>query len=306
MKVAVEDLHAVVLAAKQHGGKVVLGGHSLGGSITTAYATWDFNGRAGASDLSGLVFDDGGSGPTAVTETAASASLQALQAASPWLSFGGISAPYAGLYSTVGSMLTKMDPSGGSIFQGFQLAPAALRAPVTATNEASYAYALDTKSSPANLRAAQAHLGRLAPSGDPRPWDGAGEITPVQRFADMFSGTELMGYDGTAWYHPMRLTIDSGAVAAGNANPAQAVLDVAATHGHDLPKGLRIYAFRAALGGQRVLDGATALADQSGIPHSQLTLVDRHDTYAHNDPASASPANDFLDNLVPFLDGIGQ
>ena len=27
------------------GGKVVLGGHSLGGSITTAYATWDFDGQ---------------------------------------------------------------------------------------------------------------------------------------------------------------------------------------------------------------------------------------------------------------------
>ena len=37
-------------AAAQRGGrKVVLGGHSLGGSITTAYATWDFGGRPGAA-----------------------------------------------------------------------------------------------------------------------------------------------------------------------------------------------------------------------------------------------------------------
>ena len=33
--------------AKQRGGKVVVGGHSLGGTITTAYATWDFKGKAG-------------------------------------------------------------------------------------------------------------------------------------------------------------------------------------------------------------------------------------------------------------------
>jgi hypothetical protein len=151
------------------------------------------------------------------------------------------------------------------------------------------------------LRAAQAHLGQLAATGDPRGWDSTGALTPIQRYADMFSGTGLKGLDGTAWYHPQRLTIDSGAVAAGNANPAQAVLDVKATHGHDLSKRLLIYAFGAALGGQRVLDAAKILAEQSKIPASQLTLVNRESAYAHNDPAGASPNNDFLKNLVPFL-----
>ncbi len=64
MNVEVEDMRRVVEAAKKQGGKVVLGGHSLGGSMTTAYATWDFNGKPGAKDLSGLVFIDGGSSPT--------------------------------------------------------------------------------------------------------------------------------------------------------------------------------------------------------------------------------------------------
>ena len=40
----------------------MVGGHSLGGSITTAYATRDFNGRPGARGLAGLVYIDGGSG----------------------------------------------------------------------------------------------------------------------------------------------------------------------------------------------------------------------------------------------------
>ena len=44
-----------------------MGGHSLGGSIATAYATWDFNGRPGGRDLSGLVLIDGASSPTPVT-----------------------------------------------------------------------------------------------------------------------------------------------------------------------------------------------------------------------------------------------
>ena len=56
------DLHRVIAAAKRDGRTVVLGGHSLGGSMTTAYATWDFGGRAGASDLAGLVFIDGAGG----------------------------------------------------------------------------------------------------------------------------------------------------------------------------------------------------------------------------------------------------
>src|SRR5262249_38982885 len=154
--------------------------------------------------------------------------------------------------------------------------------------------------------AAQAHLGHLAASGNPRGWDQAGEITPIQRFAMMFSGTGLRSLDGTAWYHPLRLTIDSGAVAAGNANPAQAILDVHATHGHDLPPDLPIYAFGAARGGQRVLDAAMILASQSNIPERNLTLIDRHETYAHNDPNSAYPKNDFIDGLVPFLAKIGQ
>ena len=133
------------------------------------------------------------------------------------------------------------------------------------------------------------------------------QLTPIQRFADMFSGYSLahddglLSLDGTAWYHPLRLTIDSGAVAEGNANPAQAVLDVRATHGHDLPATLRILAFGAALGGQNVLNAATILANQSGIPPENLSLLDRHQTYAHNDPSGAFPQNDFVDQLVPFL-----
>ena len=142
----------------------------------------------------------------------------------------------------------------------------------------------------------------LASSGDPRGWDDDGELTPLRRMAEAFGGRGLQGLDGTAWYHPLRLTLDAGAVAAGNANSAQEVLDVNATHGDDLPRSLKIYAFAAALGGTRVLDAAKTLAKQSRLPANRLTLVDRHNTYAHNDPATAEPStNEFLDKLVPFL-----
>jgi hypothetical protein len=64
---------------------------------------------------------------------------------------------------------------------------------------------------------------------------------------------------------------------------------------------MRIYAFGAALGGERVLAAARVLATQSGIPSSRLRLIDRRADYSHNDPNSASPRNAFVDGLLPFL-----
>src|SRR5262249_54919725 len=160
-------------------------------------------------------------------------------------------APFAGLFNATGALGVLIDPDSPSIGQAWPLLPADLKPPIPVTNIGEYGYALDTETSPPALAAAQAPLGPLAASGDPPRWGQAGEITPIERSAAMFAGEGLPGLDGTAWYHPRRLTIDSGAVAAGNVNPAQDVLDVHATHGHDLPQNLRIYAFGAALGGQR-------------------------------------------------------
>lgn len=300
MNVEIEDLHRVVLAARRHGRTVVMGGHSLGGSITTAYATWDFGGRPGAKDLAGLVYIDGGSRPTPVTAAQATQSLADLQTATPWLAFGGIPSPFLGLFSEGGALLALREPDSPSIGQAFPLVPANLKPPVRATNKAQFGYAVDTETSPPNLFAAQAHVGHLAASGDPRGWDQAGEISPLERYATMLSGIDVPGIDGVAWYHPRRLTIDSGAVAAGNPNPAQDILGVKAIHGHDLDPRLEIYAF-GALGGQAILDSAQTLAAQSGIPDGNLTLVNRQGAYAHNDPAAASPHNDFLAALIPFL-----
>ncbi len=121
----------------------------------------------------------------------------------------------------------------------------------------------------------------------------------------MLAGKGVQGTDGSEWYFPQRLTIDSAAVNQGIDNDAQHVYGEHATHGKDLPKRLLMYAFGAA-GGQRILDATTALATQSGIPASHLTLIQHQDTYAHNDPASAYPKNLFFDGLVPFLKKVGK
>jgi hypothetical protein len=307
MGVEVGDLRKVILAAERQGKRVVLAGHSLGGSIITAYATWDFGGKPGARGLSGLVYDDGGSSPTPVTADQAQQSLDNLNdpSSSPWLAFGGISAPFAGLFAEGGGILSIIKPNGPSLGQKSGLLPPEITPPFPVTNLAQFGYAADPATSPDSLFAFQAHVGQLAASGDPRGWDQNGEITPIKRYARMFAGWGLNDVDGVAWYHPMRLTIDAGAVGDGNANPAQDVLDVKATHGADLPKALRIYAF-GAFGGTRVLDDARALAQQSHIPNGQLTLVDRNGTYVHNDPAGAFPKNVFMSKLVKFLGGIAK
>jgi hypothetical protein len=307
MNTEIQDLRLVVKAAARRGRNVAMGGHSLGGSITTAYATWDFNGKPGGRDLSGLVLIDGASNPTPVTADQATTSLNNLQTSSPWLAFGGIQAPLAGLFGMVGSALTKADPNSPSVFANWPFLPANLKAPagVNPTNEAGFGYDTDAATSPSSLRAAQVHSGHLAASGDPRGWERDGAITPIQRWASMFSGWGLQNLDGTAWYHPLRLTIDSGAVGDGVANPAQSVLDVHSTDASKLPKRLRIYAFGAALGGPNVLLAAQTLAATAHIPARNLKLVNRQATYAHNDPNAAQPkVNAFFKRLIPFLEKI--
>lgn len=315
MKVAVEDLHDVISAARMLGGRVVLGGHSLGGSVVTAYATWNFNGTPGADQLAGLVYDDGGSGPTAVSKETAEAELKVLAGKSPWLVFGGIPAPFLGLFSALGSTGTVVFPNERSPAETFSQLPPNLvprnshGETIPVTNEAEFGYGVNVGTSPPNLIAAQVHAGKgieeTAMEDGLHGWNGEGAITPLRRYAEMLSGTGLTGIDGSEWYFPERLTIDTGAVADGNENPAQKVLEVDATQGHHLRRSLKILAIDTELDkvlpGGNALQAAEVLAEQSGIPRSHLTLIDREDSYAHNDPAGAYPSNAFFDALVPFL-----
>jgi pimeloyl-ACP methyl ester carboxylesterase len=299
MAVTIDDLHQVVGAAKQLGGKVVLGGHSLGGAIATAYATWDFAGRAGAADLDGLVLIDGASGPgKPINVSDAQTQLQKLATGSPFIDLVGLGLPWsAGVFNALGSNAVVHDPDAASLAYTWPLFPAFLKPPVQPTNKAQYGYALDTKTGAPSLKLVQMHIGELASSGNPRGWRNDG-ITPVERAAATFAG--IAGMDGTSWYHPSKLSLDAGAVNGGIANPADGVLDVHATHGKDLQ--LPIYAFATVLGNQRVLTAARALAAQSGLPASDLTLVDRSATYAHCDPLAATPEqNDFLKTVERFL-----
>jgi pimeloyl-ACP methyl ester carboxylesterase len=306
LNVAIQDLHTVIDAARKLGGKVVLGGHSLGGAVVTAYATWNFAGQPGADQLAGLVYDDGGSGfgPSVPTARKAKGLLQTLARSTPWLAFSHIPAPYLGLFSAVGSTVALIAPNQLSQVESFAAAPPSVKPPVPATNLAVFGYDTDVKTSKL-VFAAQAHVGELNTSVSPAGWSRDGAITPLDRYASMLSGTGMTDVDGSEWYFPQRLTDDTGAIDQGNANPAQKLLGVHATMGHRLPKSLRIYAF-GAYGGSLITGAAVALAKQSHIPMSHVVLVNRHGSYAHNDPAAAYPNNAFFNNLLPFLGKVAK
>ena len=303
MQVAMQDLRRVIRSARRGGRKVVLGGHSLGGNMSAAYATWDFRGRPGGRDLDGLVLIDGGSGPGTPerpTPTLAQArqELAALDEQDPFLDLAGNGLTWsAGVFNLLGSTLALREPSAPAVLDQFRFLPANLRPPVRATNAAGYGYALDTETGPESLRLVQQHLGRLAAEGDPRGWVD-GELGTVARAAAAFSGP--VGRDGTAWYHPRRLTLDGRVTNGGVRTAAQRALGVRTTRGRDLD--VPIYAFETSLGKGRVLRGARLLARRAGIPRRRLTLVDRSATYAHVDPLTASSdRNAFVRTVVPFL-----
>jgi hypothetical protein len=303
MGVAIRDLRRVVRAARKTGDRVVLGGHSLGATITVAYATWDFSGRAGARDLDGVVLIDGGAsaGVTALNRASAEQQLAALQSSSPFLDLTGLGLPWSGgVFNIVASTAARLAPRAPAVLGGWPLLPANLKPSVAATNAGGYGYALDDGTSPASLSLVHMHIGRLASQGDPRPWVD-GELGRVERAAMMFSG--IRGIDGSAWYHPRRLSLDGGAVNGGVRNPAQKLLGVRATHGDDVR--VPIYAIETSLGAGRVLNGARRLAKRSHVAR-RLRLVDRHRTYDHIDPLSALPRkNAFVKTVVPFLRRLG-
>ena len=128
MQVALQDARAVVLKARAKGKrKVILGGHSLGASLTTAYAAWDFNGRPGYKDIVGMVAIDGG----LLGSFDSLDSLAETQAAIDDLSTGnfadllGFGIPeITGLFAEVGGTYARLAPnSAASTLQGFALLP---------------------------------------------------------------------------------------------------------------------------------------------------------------------------------------
>jgi pimeloyl-ACP methyl ester carboxylesterase len=64
LEVHLRDLHEIIREAEQRGARVILGGHSLGGSLVDYYAAFKFEDGAGHEHIDGLVQIDGVLGRT--------------------------------------------------------------------------------------------------------------------------------------------------------------------------------------------------------------------------------------------------
>jgi acetyl esterase/lipase len=297
LRTQLDDLQRVVRKAREGGRQVLLGGHSAGASTAVAYAAWDFGGRPGYRDLSGLVLIDGGLLGTfdGADAQRASSDLADLRAGKDvFLDLLGLGVPeIAGIFTQVGALWADQRPDEPSVLQQFPLLPAYLKPPMPVTNLAAYAYAFDETYAPDSLALIQLRAGQLAASGDPRGWQD-GQLTPIRPFARAWAANDP---NATEWYYPRRLLLDIDAASPLRQNEAAKVLGLRLLHADDID--VPLYAYGTALAQGRVTRGAQRLARRSHT--GRPVLVD--DRMAnHLDPISAAPErNRFLKTVVPFL-----
>jgi pimeloyl-ACP methyl ester carboxylesterase len=300
LKVSMEDLRRVILAAKRGGREVILGGHSLGGSSTVAYATWDFNGRPGYKDVNGLILIDGGllGSFDSATFSQARRRKAAIDSGDPFsVLLPGLPPWAAGVFAEVGGMFAKLAPDQASKPQNYPLLPEAFKPAFPVTNEALLGYAFDKDTSPAGLELLRVHAGGLAASGDPRPWKD-GELSPVQNLAATF--WQEPG-NGVEWYFPDRLRLDVDGMSPLRRGPVATLLGLRPFHVAEVDDPL--YAYQTDLTKGRILRGAKAFARRSKV--KRATYVDDPGA-SHLDPLTAAPArNRFLKTVVPFLKSLG-
>jgi len=263
LKLALEDLRRVVKQAGKGGRRVILGGHSLGASEAVAYAAWDFKGRPGFRDLSGLVLIDGGLLGTLAPPKLADVKQRVadLRKGDPFLDLLGIGVPWAsGVFSDLAGLYAKARPDARATFVDYPLIPAALKPPVPSTNEGALGYAFDESTSPAVLSLIHVRAGALATSGDPRPWQN-GEVSPIENVAKLFGRSPV---DASEWYFPKRLSLDVQAAGPLSRSAAANYLHLREWHrrGIDVP----LYAIQTSLSRGRVLRGARRLVAASRIP----------------------------------------
>jgi hypothetical protein len=302
LKVQLNDLRSVVRRASDGGRrKVILGGHSAGASTAVAYAAWDFGGHPGYREIDGLVLIDGGllGSFSEANAKRARSELADIRKGNVFLDLLGLGLPeIAGIFAQVGALYAYERPDAPSTLQDFPLLPADFKPPVRVTNEGLFGYAFDATTSPKALELIHVRAGRLADTGDPRPWQD-GELTPIRRFAQAYAANDP---NATEWYYPRRLLLDIDSANDLRQNAAARIVGLRLLHGRQID--VPLYAFSTSLTKGAVARGALRLAHLAPIPRH--VVVDDRGT-SHLDPLSAAPkTNHFLKTVVPFLKRIAR
>ena len=305
MGLALRDTRRVVIGARAGGRRsVILGGHSLGASLTAAYASWDFNGRPGYLDLDGLVLIDGGllGSFDAFGLEQAREAVDELESGPPFADLLEIGiAESAGLFGEVGGVFARVAPTGDATpLQDFALLPPALDPGYPVTNRGLLAFNFDRDTSADMLSIIQVNGGELAGGGSPCPqpcdWDDGG-VTRVNRVARTFGQEPANAIE---WFFPRRLTIDTNGANQLRNNRVARFLGLRLRHSAavDLP----LYAVQTDLTGGGVLRGARSFIRRARTTFAESVLVDQDPRQSHLDPLLAGPAeNGFLKTVVPFL-----
>ena len=295
----IQDLRRVILSAKRQGKRVILGGHSLGASMTAIYAAWDFNGRPGYRDVDGLMLIDGGAlGTFDDVETTAQIRRRLSEVRKqPLADLVGVGLPWAqGIFTGLGGLYALKEPTTLSPFGDYALLPRQFKPPVPATNRAFLGHAFDRDTSPRSLGLIHLRAGRLAAAGDPRDWED-GEVSPIARVAQWFGDQPV---NGVEWFFPLRLSLDVDGANELRRNAVTRQLKLRPWHLRRVDRPL--YAFQTDLTDGRVLRGARRFISRSRVSRSASTLVDRSSTTSHLDPLTAAPeTNDYLKTAVPWL-----
>ena len=141
---------------------MILGGHSLGASLTAAYAAWDFHGKPGFKDVDGLVLIDGGllGSFDAYDLAQAQEQIANLQTSNPFHDlFGNGIAESAGLFAEVGGIYARLDADGE------RRHPAGVPVPARRVQAAGHGH----QPGPVRLRLRPRHVALGAgPAGQPR------------------------------------------------------------------------------------------------------------------------------------------
>ncbi|MCX5377367.1 alpha/beta hydrolase [Streptomyces sp. NBC_00091] len=288
LAVELADLRQVVLAAREGGRRqVVLGGHSWGASTALAYAAWDFDGRPGHRDLSGLALIDGGmhdafagEGITyrLTTEQADAwrARIEAGEVFDESLTMGRTES-FAILQQLAGAYAAKAPDQPSKL--AAQL-PAGLRPPAGVTNAGLVEWLYVTHPLVPDLSVNPAYT---APADLARALAG-----PVPSLLE--------------WYWPNRLTLDLQAADPFADTPVARRLGLRLWHTREID--VPLYSFQTGL-----THGTANAAARWVVEQSRITSA----TYAgdeamtHLDPLFAAPdRNAFLDTLAPFLTGLGE
>lgn len=301
---ALDDLRDVVRDAAAGGRRtVVLGGHSWGATTALAYAAWDFAGRPGYRDLSGLILIDGGvhgafageGWPSRNSPEEVRARLAAIERGEPFDGYLsakrglGTRPESAAIWYQLIAWYAHRAPHAPSVL--VSRLPEALRPPRAVTNAGLLGWFL--QEAPGTSAQLSVHSGRLGPDGD---WIDEG-MTPLSRVASALAGPRPAALE---WYWPQRLSLDLDAVDPYADTESARILGLRLWHAREVD--VPLYAFETGLDKGTELIAARWVVANSRIPRATYAS---DPAMAHLDPLFAAPGhNELTRTVVPFLRGL--